>query len=1148
MKKIVSLVLAMAMAVSSVQLTFARYDDSAFDYHKTSDLELIYAPSSNSYGISTQLVLTWPAVDKQGNLLNQNPLSSTSSYGNPTAGWTTVNSGMVIAFDRWDIATGSVKPTQKSDGEQKLLYGLSKDKVTEYPVILADNSVAYLSDEEVAANFATCYEISYAKAGEEFVVDHIVSQFNHGKKLNRPVVLEDGSWELNEDGTYKTKADSQTTFFLEDQLTETLNARLEDNTEYTIRVSAYTQKSAGNSVVVDTSYNNGQPYKVFEKTIKTPEVNEPYRVKAFPTVEGGGTYSYGGRGSVEFPGDVYIVTNLTDSVSDPQPGSLRYGLSRLDREDKDSTYPRTIIFGVGGTIHIDPTVGKGARRFNIPSNTTIAGQTAPGDGITIAGGSAKFDGENIIVRYMHFRLGDGYDQDAATASGKNIVIDHCSFAMGVDECFTAKELLNSSIQYNIIAQALNMPYKDGANSTDAELSGVEGESKHGMGAIWNGYETSFTHNLIASNGNRNPRFEGAFEYNSQTYTNKLDYSNNVVYNWGYNSGYGGDRGEAQVNFVNNYYKPGPSTIEKVKSQFFDCDTSSEYNNVRSSYYISGNIMEGNDSVTNDNTLGFTDLGTYGYALAEAVELECGYEAESAEAAYEAVLNSAGASYARDAQDARIINDVIYNTGYLINSEKELGGWDEAVYTHPDLDNNGTADVFEGIVTDVASEEYCGNIILDEASPFWGHSRLEKYLDEMFLNEYATGAIKANVDNPVPVITSISAEDGALDLNSNMSLIAGKEYKIEFSVTNKAGEKVNYEAVEGYLNDEVVFSGKDSISYTPEKLGQYSLLIKVKNSDNNLSSFSRIYPIAVVPEFSNIDGFTAQDIGDVGQAGVTSYDSAEGALYMQGTGRIGYTATTSGTANDSFYYNYIKTSGDIELSAKIDDWSRIDTFQKAGVMIRSSLDENSEFYLSTLTYLKSEDYGTKDVNGNAMVRKNIASFYRLAGSNSVAPPNKDYRIKFLAVPQKRENEEQLDSWVKIQKVGQTVTTYASNDGETWYKLQELETTLGEEFYIGFAVEAAQDTCEAVRYNRVKFSNIELNEVNNGLLGDSDENGTIEARDAANALQYVLNSECGILSEQGIKNVSVSGSADLSATDAALILQKVLNSEFVFPVES
>ena len=296
------------------------------------------------------------------------------------------------------------------------------------------------------------------------------------------------------------------------------------------------------------------------------------------------------------------------------------------------------MFAVGGTINIDPTASKSNRRLTIADNTTVLGQTAPGEGITIAGASTKFSGENIIVRYLRIRLGDGYDQDAATATGKNIVIDHCTFNWGVDETFTAKELINTSIQYNIIANSLSIVNKNGDNNTDPELNSGESEAKHGMGSILNGFDTSFTHNLWANHGTRNPRFEGAFTYGGITYQNKVDFDNNVVFNWGHNSGYGGDRGSGNTNLINNYYKPGPNTLEKTKTRIFDCDGSGT-----SSWYVTGNYMYGSDEVTADNALGVKDFGTAGKKLSSPVELTIPYNAESATDAYNSVINGVGAS-------------------------------------------------------------------------------------------------------------------------------------------------------------------------------------------------------------------------------------------------------------------------------------------------------------------------------------------------------------------------------------------------------------------------------------------------------------------------------------------------------------------------
>ncbi len=428
MKRFISTLLAAVMAASVFSMpAFARYDTDAegagtYEYKSTTDLEVTLD--------GEKVVVTFPAVDKQGKPIKANPMTADGqlmSTGNPTAGWTNPTSGMIIEYNNWS-PEDKAKPSNDNSGEHRVLMGVVDTK-TDIPLEIHDPypdandkfiKNAYLDTDVVADNFCTGYSIQYSEDnGATWKEDHEISSFNHGKKLRKAGAEKD---------------DNFNTFFLEDQITEALTTNLKAGTEYKIKVIAFDKSIPSTKT---------SPYYTFTpQTVVTATAKE--LTPAFPTVEGGGKFSQGGRGTVDAPGDVYVVTNLTDSVTDPQPGSFRYGLERRDTGNK--TAPRTIVFAVGGTIKVDPAAGKNARRFNVTDNTTIAGQTAPGQGITFYGGSFKFSGKNIVVRYIRTKLGEGYDQDAATASGENIVIDHCTFNWGVDECFTAKELINSSIQ------------------------------------------------------------------------------------------------------------------------------------------------------------------------------------------------------------------------------------------------------------------------------------------------------------------------------------------------------------------------------------------------------------------------------------------------------------------------------------------------------------------------------------------------------------------------------------------------------------------------------------------------------------------------------------------------------------------------------
>lgn len=418
---------------------------------------------------------------------------------------------------------------------------------------------------------------------------------------------------------------------------------------------------------------------------------------AFPSAEGFGRYATGGRG-----GEIYKVTNLNDDGE----GSLRKGIVKSS--------PRTIVFEVSGTIElkspIDINRGKG--------NLTIAGQTAPGEGITLKGHPVSVKADNVIIRYMRFRMGDNNEAVGDALGGRdtqNVIIDHCSISWATDENASFYANKNFTMQWCIISEALN--------------HSVHAKGAHGYGSIWGGEKVSFHHNLIANNNSRNPRFSGS-ETTLNSENEFVDFRNNVISNWGSNSVYGGENGT--YNMINNYFKPGPATSSSKRERILE--PYEPYGN----FYIDGNIMEGSEGVTQNNWRGVEVKDPSALQMEKARDISENVKTQTARSAYELVLENAGASLRRDAVDERIIKDLRKGTATfrngIIDSQEEVGGWPELEKgTAPkDSDNDGMPDEWE--IAHNLNPQKADDAAYDLHN---GYTNLEMYLNELVENRKIT---------------------------------------------------------------------------------------------------------------------------------------------------------------------------------------------------------------------------------------------------------------------------------------------------------------------------------------------------------------------------------------------------------------------------
>jgi hypothetical protein len=404
---------------------------------------------------------------------------------------------------------------------------------------------------------------------------------------------------------------------------------------------------------------------------------------AFPGAEGYGKYATGGRG-----GKVFIISNLNDIG----PGSFR--------EAAEAKGKRIIVFAVSGTIHLET-------RLSIKGDVTIAGQTAPGDGICLADNAVSLGGDNIIIRYIRFRMGDKYQSQAGMVDGsgsddafggfkrKNIIIDHCSLSWSTDEVFSVYAGDSTTLQWNLISEPLNYSYHFETGDKDWE--------RHGFGGIWGGLHLSAHHNLFAHCNNRTPRFNGI----RHTPAEFVDYRNNVIYNWGGNNIYAGEGGD--YNIINNYYKYGPNTSKGVRYRIVNPGKNETIGFGK--WHVDGNYVDEASDISKNNWLGI-EMGNGGTeqdkknTIIKKPHNALHMTTQTAEEAYESVLRAVGASYKRDTLDQRIINDVKNRTGKFIDVqggyphgtayEFTINAWPslKSMAAPADMDNDGLPDDWE----------------------------------------------------------------------------------------------------------------------------------------------------------------------------------------------------------------------------------------------------------------------------------------------------------------------------------------------------------------------------------------------------------------------------------------------------------------------
>jgi hypothetical protein len=521
--------------------------------------------------------------------------------------------------------------------------------------------------------------------------------------------------------------------------------------------------------------------------------------RAFPGAEGAGAGAKGGRG-----GDVYYVTSLSDANT---AGTLRYGINNAPAGG------RSILFKVSGNIALTSTL-----TINKP-RITIAGQTAPGDGICLQNYSFNIAANDIVVRHLRSRLGTNALQEGDGMwinSGTNIVVDHLSASWSVDETLSSsRTVANLTVQNCFITESLR--------------NSIHEKGAHGYGGIASSeITTTYTYhrNLYAHHSSRSPRLGS----DSQSGILRLDFRNNVIYNWGFRAGYSGDTNETtELNYVGNYLVAGPSSTYNFAFLSGGLTTS---------IYQSGNFIDTDKD-------GLVDGANTGWSMFSGTMMQTNAPfavpeatTETAGTAYQRVLAQSGAMpWRRDANDQRIVRTVRTQTGQLvdfispttfsgdyvtnnINGTNYIGvnPWPTlaAVAAPLDTDNDGMPNFWElamGLATNNAADRNLTNAL--------GYTRLEEYLNWLAdphtlcdRNGYVDFDLRAANGGATNLAFAVAG-----GTNGSATLL-GDGYTARFTATN------NYSGLASFT-----FTATDpanGLSFGPESIG---VLVTTTNAPN-----------------------------------------------------------------------------------------------------------------------------------------------------------------------------------------------------------------------------------------------------------------------------------------------------------------------------
>lgn len=813
---------------------------------------------------------------------------------------------------------------------------------------------------------------------------------------------------------------------------------------------------------------------------------------AFPGAEGGGKYTKGARGvldSGEGKLEVYHVTNLNSEG----PGSFTDAISQSGR---------IVVFDVGGVIDVPGTV------YINNDNITILGQTAPGDGITLTGGDLRIGNgvKNVIIRYMRVRPTNKNGQEVDGLGGQwnsDIIIDHCSTSWCVDEGLT---LYAGSAESDTYEQGKRLTVQNTITSESMRMSG-HFKGAHGYGAIIGGTNATYYRNLFAHHDSRSPRLDRVLQ--------NTDFRNNVVYNWGVtNSAYGGEPtsphnkviNPSKVNYSNNYYKYGPSTVSGKRYRIYDfAKMAKEIDGVtyKSKFYMTDNYVVGSSTVTNNN---WSNDGTNSaadqvekvdtpFSLGDDVYPDLNITEGNILPGKDVMSNllpDVGATLPkRDATDARVIADVKNQTGRIINNEEEVGGLSDIESSQRTFEIPSDWKAANGMVAGAAEADIV-------TSGTWaGYTWMEAYVNDWTVQQSAQAPTNPEIVVTSPVIASINSTVGGQTVQKGNWTVIKDTDTLSYKASAKAADGTNITKMELY-DDESLIKTYDGTSAIDDSLslgiGTHYLSCVAHNDkgEKTRSTISIVY----VTGTNKPEGWTQKQIGPPAYSGkgIVSYDADTDIYTMGGSGKIG-------GKSDKLDFMYKEVTGDFDISLKMEDIMANENGAVLGLMLRESLDAGSRMAALVDGWIK---YGRNDrIVARTTKNANIATDSENSNSTDnkmgIFMRGKEGEIVSGNVlgehpyDTAENGKYHLPNYLRIQRSGDNLLFSVSDSGTDWKDNARQPYTmkisgLANKLYVGVAIDSQQGQSDAspqAYYSMAKFSNLKLENQANFDPGATDK---------------------------------------------------------------